>query len=95
MGLYLQGQLQIVFDALYELGVIDPVLQTNWSHAMNELPRHRKDYEEALNIINNTQNTVDNLIHHLKGCPPEALAYVAMEVGKEFVDYYSRATTLH
>ena len=28
--MFLQGNLQIVFDALYHLGVIDPVLKLDW-----------------------------------------------------------------
>ncbi len=95
MRLYLQGQLQVVFDALYELGVIEPVLHTDWSRAMTELPKYRKDYERALEVINNTPKTVTDLIYHLKDFSPETLGYVAMEVGKEFVDYQSRTTILH
>ena len=97
MGLYLQGQLQVVFDALYELGVIDPVLQTDWSRAISELPRHRKDYEKALEIINTTQETVNDLIHHLKDLSPRSLSLCRNGCGKRVcgLSLSNNSTTLN
>lgn len=36
--MYLQGNLQAVFDALYHMGVIDPVLEMDWNKALEMVP---------------------------------------------------------
>ena len=56
--MYLQGDLQKVFDALYDIGVIDPVLKKNWSQCLRELPQHYNEYSRALAVVNGYQNNV-------------------------------------
>ena len=38
--MYLQGDLQTVFDALFHMGIIDPVLELDWTEALEELNLH-------------------------------------------------------
>lgn len=88
--MYLQGNLQAVFDALYHLGVIDPVLKMDWNKELNDLASHADVFFEALDIANTHQASVDDLMIRLKPFDQRTLSYLAMEVAREFADYHSR-----
>jgi hypothetical protein len=88
--MFLQGDLQAVFDALYGLGVIDPVLEMDWSDEMKELEFHYPELEQAVAIANRYQNSPDDLINHLGQFTDKVLNFLAMEVAREFADFHSR-----
>jgi hypothetical protein len=88
--MYLQGQLQNVFDALYELGVIDPVLQRDWQGAMDELPQYLDEVNKAVRVANETHSDIPLLVAKLKSFDSKILEYLAMEVAREFADYHAR-----
>ena len=88
--MYLQGQLQNVFDALYELGVIDPVLGKDWQRAMDDLPTYIDEVRDAMRVANEAQENQPELIKRLKEFEPVILEYLAMEVAREFADYHAR-----
>lgn len=88
--MYLQGQLQNVFDALYELGVIDPVLQRDWQDAMEDLPQYQEAVNQAVSVANETHTNIPELIVRLKKFDSKVLEYLAMEVAREFADYHAR-----
>ncbi len=88
--MYLQGNLQAVFDALYHLGVIDPVLKMDWNKELNDLAKHADDFFQALDIANNHQSNVDDLMGQLRNFDQRTLSYLAMEVAREFADFHSR-----
>lgn len=88
--MYLQGDLQAVFDALYHLGVIDPVLKMDWNKELDELPDHVDVFFQAMEIANNYQEDPDALLGHLRAFDQKTLSYLAMEVAREFADFHSR-----
>lgn len=88
--MYLQGNLQAVFDALYNLGVIDPVLKMDWNKELNDLPNHADTFFEALDVANSYQQSTDDLMIRLKPFDQRTLSYLAMEVAREFADFHSR-----
>lgn len=88
--MYLQGNLQVVFDALYHMGIIDPVLEMDWSKAMEELPQHYNDYLEVVRIANTYQDDPEKLVRALEIFNDTALGYLAMEVAREFADFHAR-----
>lgn len=88
--MYLQGQLQNVFDALYQLGVIDPVLKMDWKAAMDDLPQHLEDVREAMRVANEYHQDIPNLVQQLKDFDSRILEYLAMEVAREFADFHAR-----
>jgi len=88
--MYLQGDLQKVFDALYNLGVIDPVLEMDWSEAVREMPEHVRDIAEAVRIANDCQTDATLLMSELKKFDERTLGYLAMEVAREFADFHAR-----
>tara|TARA_B100001248_G_scaffold262728_1_gene261725 strand:- start:1212 stop:1538 length:327 start_codon:yes stop_codon:yes gene_type:complete len=86
----LQGNLQNVFDALYHLGVIDPVLEMDWVKEMEAADLYRDKIDLAIIAANAHQNSVDRLISELKNFDEKTLGYLAMEVAREFADFHSR-----
>ncbi len=85
----LQGNLQMVFDALYMMGVIDPVLKMDWKTAYLDLPIHYHQVEQAVTIANQHQATIDELIFELSKFDEKSLSFLAMEVAREFSDFHS------
>lgn len=88
--MYLQGKLQNMFDALYQLGVIDPVLKMDWQDAMTELPHYLEDLREAMRVANEYHDNTDALVRNLKEFDAKILEYLAMEVAREFADFHAR-----
>ena len=88
--MYLQGNLQNVFDALYHLGVIDPVLEMDWSDALEKMNRDWDQFSSVVSIANQYQDKPEVLMFELKKFQPDVLGYLAMEVAKEFADFHSR-----
>jgi hypothetical protein len=88
--MYIQGDLQLVFDALYNLGVIDPVLDMDWSDAMTDLPEYHEDLFKAVQVVNQTGRDVNSLTRNLGEFDEQTLSYLAMEVAREFADFHSR-----
>lgn len=90
--MYLQGNLQAVFDALYHMGVIDPVLEMDWGQALDEMGAHEQEFIQVLSVANSCQDDVQELIVNLKRFDQQTLSYLAMEVAREYADYHSRET---
>ena len=86
----LQGDLQAVFDALYHLGVIDPVLDMDWKEIMNEVPEFDAELYEVVAVANSCESNVQSLIEKLERFSEATLCYLAMEVAREFADFHSR-----
>ena len=91
--MYLQGNLQSVFDALYHLGVIDPILEKDWAKMIEEMPDYCGSYEEAVHVANIFQDDIETLMVELDKFDQETLGFLAMEVAKEFADFHSRENT--
>ncbi|MAE73939.1 MAG: cytochrome [Bdellovibrionaceae bacterium] len=88
--MYLQGDLQTVFDALYHMGVIDPVLNMDWSEAMDDLPTYHDDLNHVVTIVNSHKGSMGELMSELGRFDNTLLGYLAMEVAREFADFHSR-----
>ncbi len=88
--MYLQGQLQTVFDALYHMGVIDPVLQMDWTQVVEDRQFQSEMFERIVLVANCYQNDIDQLMVELEKFDQKALGFLAMEVAKEFADFHAR-----
>jgi hypothetical protein len=88
--MYLQGNLQAVFDALYELGVIEPVLQMDWQNSLKEMNHDPKPLFDVVRVANSFQHDVGVLIAKLEDFDERSLGYLAMEVAREFADFHAR-----
>lgn len=87
---HLQGNLQLVFDALYQMGVIEPLLNTDWSERFNSIPKHDKNFQAAVQTVNESPGNVREMITRLSDFDQQTLEYLAMEVAREFADYSTR-----
>lgn len=90
--MYLQGNLQKVFDALFHLGVIDPVLEMDWSKALDEMETHWTEISEVMKVANQYQDDPEQLKIELAKFNQTTLGYLAMEVAREFADFHARET---
>lgn len=87
----LQGNLQTVFDALYHLGVIDPVLKMDWSQAMNDMQADPRQLNRVVAIANHYQTDPDTLLCKLQSFDQKTLSFLAMEVARELASFHTRA----
>lgn len=92
--MFLQGDLQIVFDALYTVGAIDPVLKMDWTEITKDMMAQPQILSEAFHMINACRGNKDLLIQKLHTMDPRSVNYIAMEVAREFCEYQDR-TELH
>ena len=92
--MFLQGDLQIVFDALYTVGAIDPVLKLDWNEITKEMMSQPAIMSEAFQAINGCRGNKDLLIQKLHLMDPRSVNYIAMEVAREFCEFQDR-TELH
>lgn len=89
----LQGSLQAVFDALYEMGVIDPVLKMDWSEAKQAQSRQMKaQVSRAMAVVSVCHDDVQQLITELGMFDDETLQGLAMEVAREYADFHARTS---
>ena len=88
--MFIQGDLQAVFDALYTIGAIDPVLHMDWeaiNHEMSENPKH---VHSVCQSVNDCHGDKSLLIHTLKNLDQKSLHFVALEVAREFSEFQDR-----
>lgn len=89
----LQGSLQAVFDALYEMGIIDPVLKMDWSEAKSKQSHQVKfQVRRAMAVIEHCKDDVQQLITELGMFDDETLQGLAMEVAREYADFHARTS---
>lgn len=89
--MFLQGNLQNVFDALYTLGAIDPVLKMDWQKLNGELENHMDNVYDSFQKINSCSNNFNVLLQEMEKMDSKTLQYLAMEVAREFCEYQDRS----
>ncbi|MGZ3742764.1 MAG: cytochrome [Pseudobdellovibrionaceae bacterium] len=88
--MFLQGDLQAVFDALYTVGAIDPVLKLDWDQVINEMTKNPELVVQAMEVINACGGDKDLIVQRLHRMDTRAVNYIAMEVAREFVEFQDR-----
>ncbi len=88
--MFLQGDLQVVFDALYSVGAIDPVLKLDWNEVTKEMMANPQILSDAFQSINGCRGDKDLLIQKLHKMDPRSVNYIAMEVAREFCEFQDR-----
>ena len=88
---YIQGHLQNVFDALYEMGVIDPVLKMDWAAHLEQMSHQQFQVRRALEKVNDVSANPEQLKKVLSEIEPQVLELLAIEVAREFADFHNRA----
>ncbi|PIS10260.1 MAG: cytochrome [Bdellovibrio sp. CG10_big_fil_rev_8_21_14_0_10_47_8] len=88
--MFIQGDLQALFDALYEVGAIDPVLKMDWSQVTSEMARNQNILTDTVRLINSCSGDRELLVQKLKFMDGKSLNYLAMEVAREFAEFQDR-----
>lgn len=85
----LQGDLQKVFDALYHLGVIDPVLEMDWGKEFAAIEKDPYQLAEIITVVNTTMGNYQELMGQLQKFNSKDLGHLAMMVAKELVGFHT------
>lgn len=88
--MFIQGDLQAVFDALYTIGAIDPVLQADWEKINSEMNANPRHVHRICNSINSCSGDRTKLIEFLLGLDQKSVSFVALEVAREFSEFQDR-----
>ncbi|MFN7904543.1 MAG: cytochrome [Pseudobdellovibrionaceae bacterium] len=90
--MFIQGNLQAVFDALYSIGAIDPILKMDWNDVTNEM-EHRPDMVlEVVEKINGCEGSTEKLIEIFNQLDQKLIQFAALEVAREFCEFQERQT---
>lgn len=54
--MFIQGNLQDLFDALFTMGVIDPALKADWSAVEKEKQKKSSQFMEMIRVINRAES---------------------------------------
>lgn len=90
--MFLQGNLQIVFDALYTVGAIDPVLNKDWNQITAAMEADMETVYQTFKKINSCSGDYEQILSEMKNMDEKSLQYLAMEVAREFCEYQDRST---
>ena len=88
--MFIQGNLQAVFDALYNVGAIDPVLGMDWDKINTEMSTSPQLVNSACASINACAGDPKLLVEALRRLEPKLLNFVALEVAREFCEFQDR-----
>lgn len=88
--MFLQGDLQLVFDALYAVGAIDPVLKLDWDVVNQQMNKNPHLVHQACAEINACKGNKDLMVQKLHGMDETSVQYVALEVAREFCEAQDR-----
>jgi hypothetical protein len=91
---HIQGDLQMVFNALYELGVIEPVLKMDWNAGLRELEAGSAGLQRAIQIVNHCGCDLSRLKNELRELDQRSLEVLAMEVAREYAGFHTREDVL-
>jgi hypothetical protein len=88
--MFIQGDLQAVFDALYTVGAIDPVLGMDWEKINSEMSQNPQLVYTACKSINDCAGDQKKLVQTLNSFEQKILHFVALEVAREFSEFQDR-----
>jgi hypothetical protein len=88
--MFLQGNLQAVFDALYTVGAIDPVLKLDWDTVNQQMVENPQIVHKACSEINDCKGNMDMMVQKLGRMEEKAVHFVALEVAREFCEAQDR-----
>lgn len=90
--MHIRGDLQVIFDALYHLGVIEPVMKSDWESYLDEMEAHRDEVNRLISGVNNCQGRRRHLVYFLERLEPRQLNFLALEVAREMANIYDMDT---
>ncbi len=88
--MYLQGSLQTVFDALFTVGAIDPVLKMDWEKMSGEMKSEPQRLQLACASLNSCGQDLSRMVEILKHMDTKSVQFVALEVARELCEFQDR-----
>lgn len=88
--MFIQGDLQAVFDALYTVGAIDPVLKMDWSQVTKKAAAHGITLQQAMMDLNACRGDRSEMVKKLNHLDSELVQFIAVEVAREFAEFADR-----
>lgn len=88
--MFIQGDLQVVFDALYAIGAIDPVLKMDWEKLNSEMASNPVLVNRLCDYVNACRGDKNQLIQAFQKMDEKSLSFVALEVAREFSEFQER-----
>lgn len=88
--MFIQGNLQAVFDALYSIGAIDPVLGMDWELITDEMSKNPSQVYQVCQSVNACEGNQEKLISTFSSMDKKSLHFVALEVAREFSEFQDR-----
>lgn len=88
--MFIQGDLQVVFDALFAVGAIDPVLKMDWEEINRDMVTNQETLRSAFETVNKCLGNKNELIQTFSRLDDKSLSYIAMEVAREFAEFQDR-----
>ncbi len=88
--MFIQGDLQAVFDALFSVGAIDPVLKMDWSQLTAEMSLKPVQMQSLFTELNQCGGDRDQIKTILAQLDSKSVSYIAMEVAREFAEFQDR-----
>ncbi|MBC7742871.1 MAG: cytochrome [Bdellovibrionaceae bacterium] len=88
--MFIQGDLQAVFNALYSIGAIDPVLRMDWEKINLDMNKNPLLVKQACSQVNACRGNQTLLVQTLNSFEPKLLNFVALEVAREFSEFQDR-----
>ena len=88
---FLQGDLQRVFDAIYSIGAVDPVLKIDWKPLQEKLENNPEILSKLVKQVNSCPSSTD-IVELLKTVDTQTLQILTMEVAREFAEFADRST---
>lgn len=90
----IQGKLQTVFDALYEVGAIDPVLKKDWRSLYSEVEKNPHSFMRLMDVVNSQGGDFSKMVQMFKSLDQHSLYLIAMEVAREYAEFHGK-TLVH
>lgn len=90
--MYLQGNLQLVFDALFAVGAIDPVLKMDWQEVTEQMEKEPQRLHTACETMNSCGENIQQMVDILRSMDTQSLHFLALEVAREFCEFQDRKT---
>lgn len=90
LNMFIQGDLQAVFDALYTIGAIDPILNLDWTQIKNEMSKKPQVVKSLCEQINSCRGNRSLLVKTLLNLDNKSVEFLAIEVAREFSDFQDR-----
>jgi hypothetical protein len=88
--MFIQGNLQALFDALYEIGAIDPVLKMDWQSVSRDMKSNPALLSQVIQDVNACRGNISEIVEILRSFDQKSVTYIALEVAREFAEFQDR-----